>query len=86
MENRTYFPQNKLACSIVNDGKFKLFESRTMLSFTFGVRAPYFWFQFIYDFVQPFPGLGDEFNLGEVNVNALQQLCVSPKPEEMVCR
>lgn len=31
MENRKS-PQNKLACSIVNDGKIRFFESRMMLS------------------------------------------------------
>lgn len=64
MENREYSPQNKLACSIGRNGKFKLFEARTMLSFFFWVRESSFWSQFIYDFVQQIPDLGENFNLG----------------------
>lgn len=32
MKNRKYSLQNKLASSIVNDGKFKFFESRMTVS------------------------------------------------------
>jgi len=35
VKNREYCPQNKLDSSIGRDGKFKLFEARTMLSFFF---------------------------------------------------
>ena len=42
MENREYSPQNQLAGSRGRDGKFKLFEASTMLSFFFGVREPFF--------------------------------------------
>lgn len=70
MENRECSRQNKLACFIGKNEKFKLFEARATLSFFLRVKEPSFCCQFIYDFVQQVLGLGEDFNLGQVNANA----------------